>query len=739
MLQLESLAVSRYERVVAAEALENGSGLLYIRNPDGQVSSKEIPFRPFLLLENSALLDGFQAPFELKPLSGASRYKFQVFFNNMDDYDLATKLLKDKTGLSLSSQGPFRVYSDMMQNFMMGSSFRLFRGMAFHELLRMQFDIETYWDTSFEFPNAARESDRIVIISMSDSSGWKKIISGAEISEKELLQEFVKTVRERDPDVLEGHNIFRFDLPYIEARAKMHKVKLALGRDGSNISKRTSRFNAAERTINYTRYDIYGRHVADTFHLLQFYDVTHRDLESYGLKSAARHFGVAAPDRTYVESGNIPYLWDNERETLLRYAGDDAYETGKLSEILSPSYFYQTQLIPLSYQNCIVRGNATKIDSLLVSAYLNRDASIPSPESGRSFAGAFTKAFGNGVFEKVWHCDIRSLYPSIILAEKWTPSRDFLGIFPEFLATLRKFRLEAKDAERKASTREQKDYFNSLQTSFKIIINSFYGYLGADQASFNDFEMAEKVTARGREILASMLDFLEKSGAVIIEGDTDGVYFKPPEKVSSPEEMRSSIQSVLPEGIEVELDGIYKAMYCYKSKNYALLSEDGEISISGAALKSRGLEPFQRNFIEEMISLILHGKASEIPKLYEKFKADIRDKRMPLADLAKTETLNDSLDSYSKKLASGGGRRSAAYELALASGKEFRQGDQVSFYVTGTKKKVSPCENSRLFSPEAEKQRDENVEYYLFKLEELYAKFSETVSESEDYSDFKLE
>ena len=53
------------------------------------------------------------------------------------------------------------------------------------------------------------------------------------MSEAELLAECSRLIRERDPDTIEGHNIFRFDLEYIEARARRHKVALAWGRGGA--------------------------------------------------------------------------------------------------------------------------------------------------------------------------------------------------------------------------------------------------------------------------------------------------------------------------------------------------------------------------------------------------------------------------------------------------------------------------------------------------------------------------
>jgi len=251
---------------------------------------------------------------------------------------------------------------------------------------------------------------------------------------------------------------------------------------------------------------------------------------------------------------------------LLSYALDDVRETRAISQILSPSYFYQAQLEPLSYQNAIVRGNATKIDSMLTASYLTENESIPIPETSRQFSGALTEALDSGIFKNIWHCDVRSLYPSIIISQTWHPSRDRLNKFHFFLNKLRIFRLDAKDREKQAKTQEEKDFYNSLQTTFKIMINSFYGYLGFGFGTFNDFNMAENVTTHGREILSSMLNFLLQEKAKVIEMDTDGIYFQPPQHITSPQIMEKKIQNILPEGIDVELDSTFKTMFCYKSK-----------------------------------------------------------------------------------------------------------------------------------------------------------------------------
>lgn len=722
--RLDDIAQSTIDRVVAVELKENSADI-FLRNGDN-VEKRKMPFEPFLLLSAPTFLDGFDGKFSISKLSGSETFSFLAKFADVKIYEKALKHLKQVTGVSPSSpSSPYRVFSDFDQQFLSMNRIRLFRGMNFSEIRRMQIDIETLITEGYEFPNAERDSDAITLISLSDNTGWEKsLLLNHPYSEKQLLEEFVKTVIERDPDVIEGHNIFRFDLPYIETRAKKFKVRLTLGRDGSILNSHPSRITMAERTISYKKYEIYGRHIIDSYHLVQLYDVSHRDLEEYGLKSVARHFGVASPDRVYLEGDEIFETFKKDPKKLVKYGLDDVRETKAICEILSPSYFYQTQLIPYSYQSCVSRGNATRIDALLVAAYLTAGTALPSPEQERTFAGALTEAFHSGVFENVWHCDVRSLYPSIILAEKWTPARDTLGIFPKFLAKLREFRLLAKDAEKKAKTNAERDFHNALQTSFKILINSFYGYLGFPQGTFNDYKMAEAVTARGRQILSSMVEFLEKNGAKVIEIDTDGIYFQPPPGEKNMEDMQKLLQASLPKGIEVEFDESYVSMFCYKSKNYALMKANGEISITGAALKSRGLEPFQRDYISELVRLMLRKDFHALQELYEKYCNAIKSRSLPLAKFAKSETLSDSLDSYRRKLADGTAKRSAAYELAIASGRDYRQGDQVSFYVTGNKKNVSVVGNSKLLHSAKPDERDENIPYYLAKLDELHAKFS---------------
>ena len=700
--------------------------ILFWRAGDGIRTRTAEPFNPCILVAQQELLDGPVKEAEVSTLEGNAPLRWKVNFPTWKACQKAKAWLAKTSGVNAGNpQAPYFLLNDPVQQYLLQSGRTFFKEMRFDDLRRMQVDIECFTTEGFEFCNADREGDRVIAIALGDSSGWREVLSGVELDEKVLLERFVAIVRERDPDVIEGHNIFNFDLPYLAARAKRHGVKLSLGRDGSTPESRPSRLTIGERTIAYSRFDIFGRHVVDTYFLVQAYDVTHRSLDGYGLKTVARHFGIAPADRTYIEGGDISTEFKKNPAKLMRYALHDIEETEALSRLLSQSTFVQAQLIPFAYQNISVRGNATKIDALILRVYLRQNRSIPLPDKGRPFEGGYTDMFMEGVVRNVHHCDVRSLYPSLMLVRKIGPRNDDLGVFHHLLEQLRQFRLDAREREKAATTSPERSHFNALQTTFKVLINSFYGYLGFDQVRFSDFDAAERVASEGRQLLRQMIDELRKRGATPVEIDTDGVYYVPPEDATPRAQaaFQQAFAKSLPDGIEVEFDGEYVAMFSYKMKNYALLTEKGEVIIKGAALKSRGLEPFQRHFLKDLIRLKLEGKESDLPALKARYEGELRDRKWPVTMLAKTETLQDSPATYAAKIGEKGRGRNAAYELALKSGREYRAGDQLSYYVTGTKKSVQVFASARLVSEWNPVERDENVPYYLEKLDALYEKF----------------
>jgi len=197
-----------------------------------------------------------------------------------------------------------------------------------------------------------------------------------------------------------------------------------------------------------------------------------------------------------------------------------------------------------------------------------------------------------------------------------------------------------------------------------------------------------------------------------------------PHDASTVEELQRGLAKELPPGIEVEFDEQFVAMFSYKAKNYALLTKEGDVIIKGGALKSRGLEKFQRVFMEEMIKLIMEERPEEVADLRDDFERKIRNREWKIDMLMKTDTLQDSLEKYRQKIAGSARNRAAAYELALTSGRNYKPGDQVSYYIKATPKKVAAYEAAKLASDFDPKNRDENIDYYIAKLDDLVKKFA---------------
>ncbi len=724
------LLFGRDERpgIVAVESV--GPFIRIFFRTAGRVHFHDEPFQPFILVNDPGLLSGCKVPCAVRQLAGDDFFRCQLLFDSWNHCLTARDFLAAKTGKNYSSpDAPYLFLPDIAHQYMLAVGTTLFKGVEFSELRCLALDIETTCAEGYSFSNPDRAEDRIISIALKDSHGEETVLRGDQLAEPELLLALNCAIHRCDPDVITGHNIFSFDLDYIGRRAQLHGIQLNWGRNGSapRITPH-ARWNLAERTVEYPRWDIYGRHVIDTYFLVQLYDIGGRNLESHGLKAVARHFGIAAEERTYLDGPDISETFRTDPERLYRYNLDDVRETLSLFRLLGFPWFLQSRIFPYSFQNCVIRGNATRINALFLREYLHRGHAVPSRSPDVApFEGGYTESPFQGIIGPIVHCDVASLYPSLMLTYRLAPARDSLGLFLPMLADLRRFRLTAKQRARDAVEDSERHYYDALQQVFKVLINSFYGYLGAARHNFSDPAVAAEVTRLGRVTIRSMIDLLVAEGGQPVEVDTDGIYFKPPDTCCTEGDELATVQRIsaqLPAGLEVELDGRYRTMFAYKSKNYALQEYSGRIIIKGSALRSRGLEPYLRDFIRDGIELLLAGRGEAVERLFNQYVARLRSRGLDVAWVARSETLSESPDSYREKLRTGKRNRSAAFEIALASGRLYRAGDQVNYYVSGSGKDATAYEQCRPVSAFDPLQPDINLSYYIEKLRHVRKRFA---------------
>jgi DNA polymerase elongation subunit (family B) len=439
-----------------------------------------------------------------------------------------------------------------------------------------------------------------------------------------------------------------------------------------------------------------------------------RDLRSAGLKEAARYFGLAADDREYVKGAEIWRVFQEDPERIRRYCMDDVEEVDGLSRLLLAPSFALASMVPKSFERIATAGTGQGlIEPLLVRAYVAGGESLPLGRSSGSYSGGRTALFTTGVVHNVVKADVASLYPSIMLAEQIGPASDRTGAFLDILGELTRLRLHHKAAARHPDRPdEERDYHNAVQTAMKVLINSFYGSLGANFALFCDKVAAERVTARGREILQLLLDEIDRHGGILIEADTDGVLFSLPTREDGGpwtyEQELALIDAVaraMPTGIHVEHDGRYRSMYSYMEKNYALLDYESTprpgfrqrdpVRLVGVAFRSSKAEPLIERFLAETVGLVLRGDLQGVRDLYRSTCDDLRTRRVATSDLAVTMPLTKTPETYLN-----GPRKEEPYEVYLAAGfRTWKPGQRINYYQTRYGKKLLTSRSTADYDP----------------------------------------
>jgi DNA polymerase, archaea type len=614
--------------------------------------------------------------------------------------------------------------------FLLQNRARLFGDLTFQQLRRCQLDIETAASADGGFSNPENADDRVLAIGLQFGERQRLLVleEMTDEAEKRLLTQFAEVVAEEDPDTIEGHNLFKFDLDYLRQRCRRFKLPCNWGRFGQRATWRNSRLKVAERWIDFTRCDLPGRSVVDTYFLVQQYDITTRELTSFGLKDVAVYFGITSEDaaesgaRTYIDGARIGETFRTDRARFLAYLGDDLRETRELANLLLPTYVEQSRTFPILLQDATLRGTTSKIDLLFLEEYYHARRSCPMPPEIQPFEGGYTRSFQEGVYRHVLHFDVASLYPSLLLQIGRNPKTDPLGVFIPLLTRLREYRLKYKQLARSAPTEELRIEYQARQSNFKILINSFYGYLGFSGARFGDGELAAEVTRRGRELLQSLIDEFARHGCTILEADTDGIYLSSPDYFDNPAELLAKVAPILPSGIELEYDGRYPAMFCYKAKNYALY--DGhKITIRGSALRSRGIEPYLKKVSDQLIKFLVGADPVSPVAMVEETRRQIMAGTLPVSELAKTEVLSQNPDAYERWVAEGGKPRRASAEAALQLSPRPRMGDRLTYYVMARNGKSSDWQRARpveLFDP---LRAPYDREYYAKKLDDWLERY----------------
>jgi len=582
-------------------------------------------------------------------------YRYLVLTNNLDEVETALVETSNK-----GDGGEAQTLADLrglvlvwhpIEQFLTLTGRTYFKGMLFDDLHRLQFDLET---TGLD-----EDRHRIFMISMRDSSGWQASLDTGSLGEAELIQRFVELVQARDPDVLENHNIFAFDLPFLVKRAARLGVRLALGRDSSEPRLETDFFDVGERAEPFLRWRVAGREVIDTQHAVRRFGAAAPDLRRHGLKDAARYFGFARTNREYVPGAEIWPTYRTDPDRIRRYAADDVEEVDGLSRRLLPPAFGLSTMLPRSYERIAAdAGPAALWQLLLVRTYLQAGHAIaaPMPRLQQAPGGPRSELFVTGVVGAGARASLRPLLPCVLVDNAVAAGNDTLRVMPALL-----------DDVLRASS----------DASAQVLGAAAHAYLGGN-GLFSDPQAALDATTLAREYIDRFLDDLRARGCSIVEVDGEDILFATPADWNDAieRELVEAASAYLPERVRLAFDQHYTAIYARAPRSTVLLGADGAVTLVGSGFRASRLEHFGEAFIQRAAPMVLLGDVVGLRQAFLDTVHLLRTAQVPLEDLSVLVTLHKSPSQYRRSA-----MREEPYEVLQAAGvRSWRVGQRIRYF-----------------------------------------------------------
>jgi DNA polymerase elongation subunit (family B) len=450
---------------------------IYSESLTGVISVEKFPYTPWVLTPARAKLRSEQ-------LKGNQYYKWLTSITCEKFQDLQQNF---QHGLWLPRS--------IDECFSLCEGTTLYKGRKVADISVLSFDIETSG-------LAMNATSKVYLISNTlrrNGVLTRKLFSVDEYpGQVEMIAAWCDWVRENDPSIMLGHNIFSYDFPYLNNIAP-----LLLGRDNSYVQfeNKTSKFRKdGSQSYDYNNVRIVGREIIDTMFLSMKYDQMARKFPTYGLKPLIKFLGLEKANRTFIDASKITQYWGDlvMREKVKQYATEDSDDALKLFDLMIPPSFYLAQSLPMSLQQIVNTSTGGQINNFMIRSYLQDGHSIAkSDKITEHLEGGIS--FGvPGLYKNMLKLDLKSAYPSQILRFKlYDKNKDPNANFYKMVEHYTYERFELQDQHKK--TKDQ--YFKDREQSGKVLINSAYGALSTNYLNYNSPALAAKITLETRNMI----------------------------------------------------------------------------------------------------------------------------------------------------------------------------------------------------------------------------------------------
>lgn len=567
------------------------------------------------------------------------------------------------------------------------------------ELKYMAYDIECITESDQRLPEP--EKDPIIMISITFSpkhKGKESIVLVAKstkikdsigfANEEEMLRKFLEILHDFDPDILIGYNINNYDLPYLTKRLEVLKLPRDLGRaDKQTFLRKLQTGYVATVT---------GRTVVDP------YEIIKRDpwvrFKRYDLGTIAKEM-LQIKKKEIKGIREFRELWNGKEEglkKLVEYSRRDSELALKLviEKNLLDKFFELSKVSGLLLQDSL-GGQAQRHECKLLHEFYKRKILMPcrpepmdlkkyKEERGEhGLKGALVLEPKTGLHKSVLVLDFSSLYPSLIRTYNICPTTllldkkniDFIeapnkakfvkkeireGVLPAILRELLTARKTVKTQMKIEINKEKKRQLNAKQLALKDMANSLYGYTGYIRARLYVMDVANAITAFGRENIEKTKTLVESKFPVeVLYGDTDSIFIKTDikdleEAQKLGEEIGKHITEHLPGLLSLEFEKLYKTFLILTKKRYAGWKFEKVNGKWEDKIEMKGIETVRRDWCtlttETMLNvldiILKEGDVSKAAKYVRNVVEDIASGKIPLEKLTVVKGITKALDSY---------------------------------------------------------------------------------------------
>jgi DNA polymerase I len=460
-------------------------------------------------------------------------------------------------------------------------------------------------------------------------------------SEKEMYDNFIVFLNQRDPDMMIAHAGTFFDIPHM-----IERLDKIYGHGGASKLSPLGviRYPKKGKRYRYDAQPIAGRWQFDTaapegsgtgFERV-WKDSGGGQLPNLKLNTIAETLGLGSKLTEEIDGMTVHNGWYEYWSEFVDYCLLDTVLLRGIDEAHNVTDFF-VEMVRLTGVSLSSVSNVTNFARGLISRRTGLKAPSRYQAQREDLKGAEFIKKDNGLYENVAVLDYKGLYPSLMTGYNlcWTtkrdgPGEDVLrmengtywyqgekGILPIIVDYLFDYRDVCKQNMRDAKTKQERAAWNTTQSAVKRVMASLYGLTAHAGYGWADMDIAETILSEGRRCIALLDTVATDMGYNVIYGFTDSAFIQVP--LEDAERLAKRVTDVVQEQtgnkkLFAELEAYMDYWYLETNNRYAGIVSYPEADKgkwkNAQLMKGSGKAPISKRAERTVLELICTG-ASE--------------------------------------------------------------------------------------------------------------------------------